>query len=123
MVRYEKTLEEVTALLERERNDHVICKASLAEAERYSAEVEQAFKELHSRYNVQKVGGVAAAEVCLFPVLKQTLQDYVKKTEATAKDVELQLQQSEKRRCGAEEELKLIAGDCTYCANMNMSHA
>jgi hypothetical protein len=53
--RYEKTLEEVTALLERERNDHVICKASLAEAEKYSAEVEQAFKELHTRYNVQKV--------------------------------------------------------------------
>ncbi len=61
--RYEKTLEEVTALLERERNDHVICKASLAEAERYSAEVEQAFKELHSRYNVQKVGCV----VCQWP--------------------------------------------------------
>ena len=36
----------------------------------------------------------------------------MKKTEATAKDVELQLQQSEKRRCGAEEELKLIAGVC-----------
>jgi hypothetical protein len=89
----------------------------------HQIQMEQAFKELHSRYNVQKVGGVAAAEVCLFPVLKQTLQDYVKKTEATAKDVELQLQQSEKRRCGAEEELKLIAGDCTYCANMNMSHA
>lgn len=53
--RYEKTLEEVTALLERERNDHGICKASLTEAERYSAEVEQAFKELHTRYNVQKV--------------------------------------------------------------------
>jgi hypothetical protein len=58
--RYEKTLEEVTALLERERNDHVMCKAVLAEAEKYSAEVEQAFKELHSRYNVQKVGGVIA---------------------------------------------------------------
>jgi hypothetical protein len=43
------------------------------------------------------------------------LQDYVKKTEATAKDVEQQLQTSEKRRCGAEEELKLIAGD-TDCA-------
>jgi hypothetical protein len=54
-VRYEKTLEEVTALLERERNDHVICKASLSEAEKYSAEVEQAFKELHTRYSVQKV--------------------------------------------------------------------
>jgi hypothetical protein len=40
----------------------------------------------------------------------QKSQDYVKKTEATAKDVEQQLQQSEKRRCGAEEELKLIAG-------------
>jgi hypothetical protein len=53
--RYEKTLEEVTALLERERNDHVVCKAGLAEAEKYSAEVEQAFKELHTRYNVQKV--------------------------------------------------------------------
>ena len=53
--RYEKTLEEVTALLERERNDHVICKASLSEAEKYSAEVEQAFKELHTRYSVQKV--------------------------------------------------------------------
>jgi hypothetical protein len=39
------------------------------------------------------------------------LQDYVKKTEATAKDVEQQLQISEKRRCGAEEELKLIAGN------------
>ncbi len=39
----------MTALLERER------KASLTEAERYSAEVEQAFKELHTRYNVQKV--------------------------------------------------------------------
>jgi hypothetical protein len=53
--RYEKTLEEVTALLERERNDHVICKAGLSEAEKYSAEVEQAFKELHTRYSVQKV--------------------------------------------------------------------
>jgi hypothetical protein len=56
-------------------------------------------------------------------VLRQTLQDYVKKTEATAKDVEMQLQQSEKRRCGAEEELKLIAGDCQYCVNMNTSQA
>ena len=53
--RYEKTLEEVTALLERERNDHVMCKAGLSEAEKYSAEVEQAFKELHTRYTVQKV--------------------------------------------------------------------
>jgi hypothetical protein len=41
-------------------------------------------------------------------------QDYVKKTETTANEVEQQLQQSEKRRCGAEEELKLIAGDCIY---------
>jgi hypothetical protein len=39
-------------------------------------------------------------------------QEYVKKTESTANEVEQQLQQSEKRRCGAEEELKLIAGDC-----------
>ncbi len=58
--RYEKTLEEVTALLERERNDHVICKAGLAEAEKYSAEVEQAFKELHTRYSLQKVSWDAA---------------------------------------------------------------
>ncbi len=62
--RYEKTLEEVTALLERERNDHVMCKAGLAEAEKYSAEVEQAFKELHSRYNVQKVNGVPSEAIC-----------------------------------------------------------
>ena len=53
--RYEKTLEEVTALLERERNDHLMCKAGLSEAEKYSGEVEQAFKELHTRYTVQKV--------------------------------------------------------------------
>ena len=57
--RYEKTLEEVTALLERERNDHVICKAGLSEAEKYSAEVEQAFKELHTRYSVQKVSSTS----------------------------------------------------------------
>ena len=66
---------------------------------------------------------VAAEELELCRVLRQTLQDYVKKTEATAKDVETQLQQSEKRRCGAEEELKLIAGDCRCCVNMNMSQA
>jgi hypothetical protein len=32
-----------------------MCKAGLAEAEKYSSEVEHAFKELHTRYNVQKV--------------------------------------------------------------------
>jgi hypothetical protein len=47
----------------------------------------------------------------LAPAALIRLQDYVKKTEATAKDVEQQLQTSEKRRCGAEEELKLIAGE------------
>ena len=47
-------------------------------------------------------------------VLMHGTQDYVKKTETTANEVEQQLQQSEKRRCGAEEELKLIAGDCFY---------
>lgn len=45
------------------------------------------------------------------PVELTPAQDYVKKTEASAKDVEQQLQSSEKRRCGAEEELKLIAGE------------
>ena len=54
-----------------------------------------------------------AAAAAAAPTLAPTLtQDYVKKTEASGKDVEQQLQLSEKRRCGAEEELKLIAGVC-----------
>ncbi len=58
----------MTALLERERNEHGMCKAGLAEAERYSAEVEQAFKELHTRYNVQKVCELSARNVSALDV-------------------------------------------------------